>query len=345
MWSQTQTWVFLVLVDPWKFTHIDMLLFCTYFSSFNWKHRRVTSYPIWCSNGLAFTGLIGKISGRVNHALASVGQSLIFSAMTTGDTWGYLGIPGPLWLAVPVFRQRRGWNHDSFRDLSLILHIAVLCKVLTSKNSWIELEWVRWKVSKLMDCYTRCIFFWSFHEHALCMIASFLHGSRPCLCIFFCSVGFAAFSLPDDCGAKRLHWFHRLRYSLPKPVKSIRNVVSVPTVVTKQMTPLETELEAVEGISLQSRARFHPQLWQCFLDQSWPDKELVVVETYHNEPWKHCPLGLEIEICRDQTSSGWGPHRGCQAKCHQFAGLWSIQWARACFEQGALTSLPYSPGL
>ena len=33
-----------------------------------------------------------------------------------------------------------------------------------------------------------------------------------------------------------------------------------------------------------SRARFHPQLWQCFLDQRWPDKELVVVETYHNEP-------------------------------------------------------------
>ena len=71
------------------------------------------------------------------------------------------------------------------------------------------------------------------------------------------------------------------------------------------MTPLETELEAVEGISLQqlkqpvaevvgrvsvvtpttaSRARFHPQLWQCFVNQSWPDKELVVVETYHDEP-------------------------------------------------------------
>ncbi|CAL1161531.1 unnamed protein product, partial [Cladocopium goreaui] len=29
-----------------------------------------------------------------------------------------------------------------------------------------------------------------------------------------------------------------------------------------------------------SRARFHEQLWQCFVDQSWPDKELVVVETY-----------------------------------------------------------------
>ena len=87
---------------------------------------------------------------------------------------------------------------------------------------------------------------------------------------------------------------------------TVRNVISVPT-VTKQMTPLETELEAVKGISLQqlglgqplaevvgrvsivtpttaSRARFHPQLWQCFLDQSWPDKELVVVETYHDEP-------------------------------------------------------------
>ena len=71
------------------------------------------------------------------------------------------------------------------------------------------------------------------------------------------------------------------------------------------VTPLERELEAVEGISLKqlgqpvaevvgrvsvvtpttaSRARFHPQLWQCFVDQSWPDKELVVVETYHDEP-------------------------------------------------------------
>ena len=83
------------------------------------------------------------------------------------------------------------------------------------------------------------------------------------------------------------------------------NVANIPTAVSKHLTPLERELEAVEGISLHqfnqpaaevvgrvsivtpttaSRARFHPQLWQCFLDQSWPDKELVVVETYHNEP-------------------------------------------------------------
>jgi len=77
------------------------------------------------------------------------------------------------------------------------------------------------------------------------------------------------------------------------------------TIVKSGVTPLERELEAVEGISLKqlgqpvaevvgrvsvvtpttaSRARFHPQLWQCFVDQSWPDKELVVVETYHDEP-------------------------------------------------------------
>ena len=83
------------------------------------------------------------------------------------------------------------------------------------------------------------------------------------------------------------------------------NMVKLPTGVIRHMTPLETELEAVEGISLQqleqplaevvgrvsvvtpttaSRARFHPQLWECFVNQSWPDKELVVVETYHDEP-------------------------------------------------------------
>ena len=83
------------------------------------------------------------------------------------------------------------------------------------------------------------------------------------------------------------------------------NVANIPTGVSKHLTPLERELEAVEGISLHqfnqpvaevvgrvsvvtpttaSRARFHPQLWQCFVDQSWPDKELVVVETYHDEP-------------------------------------------------------------
>jgi len=72
------------------------------------------------------------------------------------------------------------------------------------------------------------------------------------------------------------------------------------------VTPLERELLSIEDLGLDlaqlqpaaevcgrvsvvtpttaSRARFHPQLWQCFLDQAWPDKELVVVETYEKEP-------------------------------------------------------------
>ena len=83
------------------------------------------------------------------------------------------------------------------------------------------------------------------------------------------------------------------------------NAVNTPFRVTQKKTPLEKELEAIEGIPLKqlgqaraevrgrvsvvtpttaSRARFHSQLWRCFLDQSWPDKELVVVETYHDQP-------------------------------------------------------------
>ena len=53
--------------------------------------------------------------------------------------------------------------------------------------------------------------------------------------------------------------------------------------------------------------------------------------------WKHCPRWQQIEICRDQTSSGWGPHGGRQAKCHHFAGQWSIhrqlwRWWSICWQ-------------
>ena len=40
--------------------------------------------------------------------------------------------------------------------------------------------------------------------------------------------------------------------------------------------------------------------------------------------WKHCPRRLEVEICCDQTSSGWGPHGGNEKKSHHFVGQWSI---------------------
>jgi len=87
----------------------------------------------------------------------------------------------------------------------------------------------------------------------------------------------------------------------PVPVRSIKKVVRTSTrVVHTVQTPLEREIESIEGLrqfsqkppaevsgrvsvltpTTASRARFHEQLWQCFVDQTWPDKELVVVETY-----------------------------------------------------------------
>ena len=87
-------------------------------------------------------------------------------------------------------------------------------------------------------------------------------------------------------------------------VQPVRPVCG-PARAAPKKTPLERELEGIRGIPLKqlgqpraevrgrvsvvtpttaSRARFHPQLWRCFLDQSWQDKELVVVETYHDQP-------------------------------------------------------------
>jgi len=36
--------------------------------------------------------------------------------------------------------------------------------------------------------------------------------------------------------------------------------------------------------SMASRQRFHESLWRCFDAQTWPDKELIVVESYEYEP-------------------------------------------------------------
>ena len=121
--------------------------------------------------------------------------------------------------------------------------------------------------------------------------------------------------------------------TLVHPLSSFVRRDVVPNAVNikkHRLTPLERELEAVEGISLAelgqpvpevlgrvsivtpttaSRARFHPQLWQCFVDQSWPDKELVVVETYHDEPsafFQSIALRgpSSLKYCWDQASSG-----------------------------------------
>ena len=123
--------------------------------------------------------------------------------------------------------------------------------------------------------------------------------------LFFCCVGFADSACPMTFG--RVATAQPKAVTLVNPLSSFVRQDVVPNVVNikKQLTPLERELEGVEGISLAelgqpvaevlgrvsrvtpttaSRAPFHSQLWQCFLDQSWPDKELVVVKTYHDEP-------------------------------------------------------------
>ena len=72
--------------------------------------------------------------------------------------------------------------------------------------------------------------------------------------------------------------------------------VNVPTQLERELQSIDlgidlakvTPAEVLGRVSVvtptASRARFHPQLWQCFLDQTYPDKELVVVETHHGEP-------------------------------------------------------------
>lgn len=39
---------------------------------------------------------------------------------------------------------------------------------------------------------------------------------------------------------------------------------------------------SVVSPTTESRHKFHEQLWRCFQSQSWPDKELVIVETYQD---------------------------------------------------------------
>ena len=123
--------------------------------------------------------------------------------------------------------------------------------------------------------------------------------------------------------------------TLVQPVQIVKHVKPVcVAMVAPTKTPLEIELEGINGIpwkqlgqaraevrgrvsvvtpTTASRARFHPQLWRCFLDQSWPDKELVVVETYHDTPsefFQHvaredtrlkyiaiqCPVGEDLTV-------------------------------------------------
>ena len=171
------------------------------------------------------------------------------------------------------------------------------------------------------------------------MCPSFLPGSRHCLYLyFFCCVGFADSACPMTFG--RVATVQPKAVTLVNPLASFVRQDVVPNAVNikkHRLTPLERELEAVEGISLDgaSRARFHPQLWQCFVDRSWPDKELVVVETYHGfimvslynlRPFFKAlrwwtlvwnTLGSNVQSVR---TSQWVPSQ----KIYHFVGLWAV---------------------
>ena len=79
------------------------------------------------------------------------------------------------------------------------------------------------------------------------MCPSFLPGSRPCLFLFFCGVGFADSACPMTFG--RVATVQPKAVTLVKPLSSFVRQDVVPNTVNikKKPTPLERELEAVEG--------------------------------------------------------------------------------------------------
>lgn len=66
-----------------------------------------------------------------------------------------------------------------------------------------------------------------------------------------------------------------------------RRIQTVPIQGAQQDTGFSQEVRGRVSIvtpTTDSRQHYHEQLWACFLAQDWPDKELVVVETYETAP-------------------------------------------------------------
>ena len=97
MWSQTQTWVFLVLVDPWKFTHIDMLLFCTYFFLIQLKTLECYILPHLI---LSWIGLHWFDWNNLRPGESRPCFCWSKSDLLSHDHRGYLGIPGDTWVGM-----------------------------------------------------------------------------------------------------------------------------------------------------------------------------------------------------------------------------------------------------
>ena len=119
-----------------------------------------------------------------------------------------------------VNNQPAGWFRTTFRpnrNRSPTEPFASLwwVKVFPGEShSWGELNSIH-MCKNTTDCYRAlCV---GFYETYFRSVHPVLHAAwldTLLVCVFLsCSVGFAAFPLPDDCGAKRLHGFHRLRCS------------------------------------------------------------------------------------------------------------------------------------
>lgn len=93
----------------------------------------------------------------------------------------------------------------------------------------------------------------------------------------------------------------------PQEMESLRR--HVPGFVVRSGTGFKSEMRKRVSIvtpTISSRQHYHEQLWECFQAQDWPDKELVVVETYQTSPSafltekaKECEQFVYVAIKRD----------------------------------------------
>jgi hypothetical protein len=93
----------------------------------------------------------------------------------------------------------------------------------------------------------------------------------------------------------------------PQEMASLRR--DVPAAAARSGTRFKSEVKKRVSIvtpTMSSRQQYHEQLWECFQAQDWPDKELVVVETYQTSPSaflaekaKECKQFVYLAIRRD----------------------------------------------
>jgi len=61
----------------------------------------------------------------------------------------------------------------------------------------------------------------------------------------------------------------------------------------RQRTPTKGRVSVIVP-TIEARRAFHESLWESFAEQKWPDRELIVVETYHTRP-----SGFLSELARE----------------------------------------------